>query len=397
MNFKNLNSPGLVFALNSIYIFHGAASIIIALNMAFIAAQLETDILGVAAVIGARGVGRLIGVPFTGFFKGARDQKRIILLGVFSMLVFFLGIALTKSLLIATVLGALLGFGNTFLDVGVYPAHTELNPKLAGSLSMLTRGFISIGQFLLPLLVAFIIARNLDYRVSFFLCAAALLFIAIFIAFRQDFGLTTSEIKTKKRADLKKLRASFDFRTIAALLFAFFITGTFIILGQWLPIYAERYGGFSATEAPVLVSVFGIASFVSVFATSYFIARLGRSSLILKLYTILVVVAIGVLLIFETPLAFFMAAFSIGAFAAAGLWQLVISALLNLHKENKGFMAAAYSASASTALMLVPIITAALERSDIRNVFIFNFFIALGSFLLAIPLARLLKSETNSN
>ena len=94
------------------------------------------------------------------------------------------------------------GAGNSFLDTGSMPAWIEAYPKAGGTVTILQKAAVSVGQLLLPVCLAFFISRNMSTS-NLYLVATAILVIAGIVIARAPFPpLTKAPEKGSVPVDL---------------------------------------------------------------------------------------------------------------------------------------------------------------------------------------------------
>ncbi len=98
------------------YVVHGMGVIMLSQNQNALMAQWNTDLIGVSSVISMLGIGRLIAIVFSGPLSD--------------------------------------------FDSGTCPALMESFPKNAGTANVLIKAAVQIGQFILPFVIALLIASK---------------------------------------------------------------------------------------------------------------------------------------------------------------------------------------------------------------------------------------------
>ena len=178
---KNRYLPtAIVLYIN--YFVHGMGVIILAQNMKFLTEQLHTDNAGVAYVISALGIGRLIALFLSGALSDKFGRKPFVSIGMGIYALFFIGILFSPNVQVAFVFALIAGIANSVLDSGTYPALMESFPKSAGTANVIIKAFISGGQFALPMIIGFIINNDLYYGISFIIPLAIFALNGIFLA-----------------------------------------------------------------------------------------------------------------------------------------------------------------------------------------------------------------------
>lgn len=121
------------------YFVHGIGVIVLAQNMSFLAKQWGTNAGGVAVVISSLGIGRLIVLLVSGMLSDKFGRKPFVILGASTYLLFFAGILLSHSIVVAYIFGIIAGMANSFLDSGTYPALMEMFPDAKGTSNVIIK------------------------------------------------------------------------------------------------------------------------------------------------------------------------------------------------------------------------------------------------------------------
>lgn len=369
----------LISSLYTNFIFQGMAAIILSQNLQALMSNWQASVQQVTLVISGIGLGRVIILYFAGYFSDNYGRKKTVQLGIFSYLIFFIGIILSQNYLQGLFFALFAGFSNAFLDTSTYPTLMEAYPneKDNSSLSVLNKAFISLGQFILPLLTRFMLNHQLYFGLVFIGCALGLFLNLLYIS-RLDFpekkeakaqkSNIINEASTQKSARQPK----FKVEGIALLVFSFTCVSTFNIFILWIPSLAESFNLMSHSNSLVLVSVYSVGSFASVFLTSLIVKRGVAPTLLLIWCTgISLLLLIGMLVFPSVPM-FLAGSIGIGVFAAGGIWQLGLATLLELFSQGKGRITSYYSISTSVSVMVIPYITGQLEKVNISLIFWLN-------------------------
>ena len=369
----------LISSLYTNFIFQGMAAIILSQNLQALMSNWQASVQQVTLVISGIGLGRVIILYFAGYFSDNYGRKKTVQLGIFSYLIFFIGIILSQNYLQGLFFALFAGFSNAFLDTSTYPTLMEAYPneKDNSSLSVLNKAFISLGQFILPLLTRFMLNHQLYFGLLFIGCALGLFLNLLYIS-RLDFpekkeakaqkSNIINEANTQKSARQPK----FKVEGIALLVFSFTCVSTFNIFILWIPSLAESFNLMSHSNSLVLVSVYSVGSFASVFLTSLIVKRGVAPTLLLIWCTgISLLLLIGMLVFPSVPM-FLAGSIGIGVFAAGGIWQLGLATLLELFSQGKGRITSYYSISTSVSVMVIPYITGQLEKVNISLIFWLN-------------------------
>ena len=166
------------FMLYVTFFVHGFGAAIIGQNVTSLQQQWGTTAAGVVAVTSALGIGRLITYPFSGALSDRFGRRPITLIGSFVYVLFFAGILVSPNAQVGYFVAMLCGVANGFLDSGVIPGAMEILED-SGLASILTKLVISIAQYILPMMIAYLLANDMWYGWTFVFCIIMRRFIAI--------------------------------------------------------------------------------------------------------------------------------------------------------------------------------------------------------------------------
>ena len=386
-----------VLALYVNYILQGMAAIILSQNMMGLIEQMNTTVSQFALVISAIGFGRVLSLYTAGRLSDKYGRKLVVNIGMVCYIFFFGGILISQNVYMGIFFAIFAGISNAMLDTGTYPALLEAMPELFDSMSVLNRAFISIGQFILPLIVGFSIINDLHHGISFLFCLVILVINMIAIKYL-PFPSINSEIKETKKDNLRPSISKFRkcLAGICLVLFGFTSVATFNIFVTWIPHVAQTVVGMEAATSVKLVSLYSIFSFVSVLTTSILVKKWIKPIYLILVYTTLSCISLLALALSPSVETTYLAVFGIGFFATGGIWQLGLTTLLELYSKNKGRVTSYYSFLTSIALMIMPFITGQLALDQIM---LFNSMVTLIGIILAITtlicIGKPLKKEIN--
>ncbi len=151
------------------YLVHGMAIVILAQNMTVLSQQWHVNDAGVSLVISSLGIGRLLVLYLAGTFSDRLGRKLFVQIGILTYTLFFIGIVISPNIAVAYFFGILAGMANSFLDSGTYPALMELYPQRQATANIMIKAFASIGELLLPIIVAGLDHFQLWYGWAFFI------------------------------------------------------------------------------------------------------------------------------------------------------------------------------------------------------------------------------------
>ena len=167
----NINKWRLSLTLYLNYLIHGFGIIILAQNMTALGNSWNVPLKTVSFVISGIGIGRLIAYLITGSLADLLSRKLFVVIGMLAYLVFAVGMVMNPSIPVAYGLAILAGIANSALDAGTYTTLVEINHG-RGDGTILLKGFISIGEFILPLIVAMLANLGWWFGWSFIVMAA---------------------------------------------------------------------------------------------------------------------------------------------------------------------------------------------------------------------------------
>lgn len=369
------------------YFLHGMGCIILAQNMDFLIEQLNTNKAGVAYVISALGLGRLIVLFISGVLSDKYGRKPFILLGMVTYVMFMGGILISTNVTIAFFFALLAGMANSFMDAGTYPALTECFPETPGSANVAIKAFISAGQFVLPWIISFLISNNLYYGWSFIFCIIVFVINGLFILKLPFPEFKVVEKKKEVAIEEKvesKVKANFWIEGICLILIGFTATATFQIIANWLPSFAREVAGVEQTVSLKLISIYSTGSIISVFATSILVAKWIKQVRFTFVYPLISLIMLVVLWMFPNTATCVVAAFVIGFSAAGGVLQLALTSMSELFPSSKGKITGIVFTSSSLSSTVVPSITGILADINLSHVILFDIAITALGVILAL-------------
>lgn len=373
-----------VISLYMNYVLQGMAAIILSQNMMNLVEQMNTTIPRFSLVISAIGLGRILTLYSAGRISDKWGRKLVIVLGMLSYVLFFGGILWSQSLYMGIFFALFAGAANALLDTGTYPALLEAMPELFDSVSVLNRAFISIGQFILPIIVSLTIVNELYFGISFLFCLVILALNLVVVTKFIPFPTLNNDLKvTDKKESYQETLPSFS-RYLAGsclVLYGFTSVSTFNIFVTWIPHVAGQVIGMGPAISVSLVSLYSAFSFVSVILTSILVKKWIKPIYLVLVYTTGACVTLMALAFFPSVMTAYLAVFGVGFFATGGIWQLGLTTLLEIFPVNKGRITSYYSFLTSLSVMVIPYITGQLE---IRNIMKFNSLITFIGVLLVI-------------
>ncbi|WP_010631497.1 MFS transporter [Sporolactobacillus vineae] len=386
---KNKYFP-TVLGLYINYFVHGMGVIILAQNMDALAKQWNTNVGGVAIVISALGIGRLLVLFVSGILSDKFGRKPFVFLGLTTYICFFVGILISPNIAVAYLFGILAGVANSFLDCGTYPALMEAYPESASTANIMLKAFISGGQFLLPLIISLFVAANIWFGWSFLIAAIILAANAIFL-FRRPFPPMRQKSQNDGGASQAATihfveKPKFWIEGVCFCLYGYISQATFYLVSQWLTKYGSSVAGMSDTSSRALMSYYAIGSIICVFVTAVLVKRF-HTLFFLVGYTFISMIALLTLVLFPDPAVCVAFSFVIGYSAAGGVMQLALVLMAEVFPKGKGTITGTFYTLGSIASFTIPLITGSLSNTSIASIMVFDTWIAAAGFVLALIIA----------
>lgn len=383
----------LTISLYMNYLVHGFGLIILAQNMVALGGAWSVPIRTVSFVISGIGIGRLIAYLITGALADIISRKFFVFVGMSAYLIFAIGMIITHSIPVAYCLAILAGVANSALDAGTYTTLVEINHG-NGFDTILIKGFASIGEFLLPLIVATLNANNLWFGWSFIIMAALIILNMINLSRVTFPPLPHQKVK---QSNIKNSKQPTPWKRIAAtgilLVYGYTSMALMIWFTQWITLYAQKSLGFGNLTAHLLMSLYSTGSITGVIVLFALLKReVNEMKLLISFNLIATLALLVVVLLGSNTIAAEIASFVFGFSAAGGVMQTGLTVFMKLFPDHHGLVTGAFYFFGSIASLTVPLITGALSDGSIRLAFNGNLIIAFGGTLLMIILAILNQS-----
>lgn len=366
------------------YIIHGMGVIIISQNQKALMGQWDTDLMGVAKVISMLGIGRLIAILISGRLSDKFGRKPFIYLGIVTYSLYFFGILYSQSVTMAMIFAVIAGVSNSFLDSGTYPALMESFPKKAGTANVLIKAFVQIGQFTLPIMLKIINTNQLWYGWSFIIPVIVFVLNGLFLLKRP---FPDQDAKENDQSEIQavtfKSQPKIAIEGVCFIIYGFISQATFYLISQFIGIYGEEVARMTTDNANLLISYYSTGSLVCVAVTAVLATKV-RPVYLVVLYTLVSFVTILVMWLFPTPTVMMIGAAFVGFFAAGGVMQLGLTVMGEMFPAGKGTITGVFYTFGSIASFLIPIIAAAIAKTNVRGIMLFDTIIAGIGFLLAV-------------
>lgn len=403
--FKNNRFNTAALALYMCYFLHGIQAIIISVNSEYFAQMWNMSVAGVIGVIAYVGVGKLLGMLFTGLLADKIGRKPVVLMGVIGYIVLYAGLLFAHDYWLVSLLAGLGGFATSFFDGAVNPAIMEIYPNHRSTATTFNKGIIAIASTVYPLFVGTFAVTSKNYNIV--LIVPLVLSIVVF-GIIASITLPDGEIKkqenvsaakavqileerqaTSSEAVKKMNEPSLAVELVLLALFAFLIYSTFYLFQQVGSIYASDIIGLDSVAAKGVISIYTVGSFLAVLVNAVLMDRGLRDMAILVIYPLLS--GIFALLIYLFPSAFLLnvGAFVIGFTAAGGVLQMGNGLLSKFFDTNKGRNTSLYYIIMTFGGILMPIFAKHLKDIEaFEFVMLMDAIVAFAAFALMFYLSR---------
>lgn len=378
MNKKYLPSA-LILYLN--YFIHGIGCSILSQQLVkeLLAEQWGmSDVMGVTAVAAALGLGRLISLPFAGPLSDKFGRRVSVLIGCFSYVIFFVGIAFSPNMIVAYIAAVLGGIANSFLDTATYPAVTEIIYKYTGVATMGIKLFISVAQLLLPFFLGICVGTSMSYLLLPLVCGIIIAILGVLAIFAP---LPKVEGVGKGESFISNLKnAHFSVESIALILIGFTSTATFQLWLNCAQTFGKDVAGIASEDVTMMQTYYSAGTLVALFVTSALITKFKQVRFLI-IYPVISLIMLVLVYIIKSPMICYVGAFVIGYAGAGGVLQMVTAVANNLFPKIKGTLTSLVMIASS--LCNYTILTAAANMSA-TGVIVMNILITLIGIVLAV-------------
>lgn len=344
-----------VFCIYINYFIHGIGASILAQNTSSLQTLWNTDHAAILYVISALGIGRFIALPFSGVISDKLGRKITIIIGMILYALFFGLILVAPNSQVAFFIALLAGMANSFLDSGCIPAAMEILTNSTGFASILTKLFISIGQYLLPMIVGFLIGNNLYFGYSFILCIVLLVIngiLLLILPFPAQNSVNKEE-NNSETASAPVIKSNFYIEGIALIIIGFTSTATFQIFLNVNKAFGMDIVGLSETVAGKIQSNYAMGSIWAVIITAILVKKLVKPVRFLIIYPAISFITLLAMFIIRTETVTLIGGFLVGFSAAGGVLQLAVSTMADLFPVSKGKITSMIMLSSSIATFSV--------------------------------------------
>lgn len=337
-----------------------------------------SDVMTVTAIAAALGLGRLISLPFAGPLSDKLGRRVSVVIGCFSYVIFFVGIAFSPNVMVAYIAAILGGIANSFLDTATYPAVAEIINKYTGIATMGIKFFISVAQLLMPFFLGCVAGSSLSYLMLPVVAGVAIAILGVLAIFAPFPTIAGTGKQESFIANLKN--AHFTVESVALILIGFTSTATFQLWLNCAQTFGKEIAGIPSESVSVMQTYYSAGTMVALVVTSLLITKF-KQVRFLVIYPAISVVMLILVYMIKTPMICYVGAFVIGYAAAGGVLQMATATVNDLFPKIKGTITSLVMIASS--LCNYTILSAASKMSA-TSVIIMNLVITIIGVLLAL-------------
>lgn len=346
-----------VFCIYINFFIHGIGASILAQNTKSFQELWSTNHAAVLYVISALGIGRFIALPFSGVMSDKLGRRITIIIGMMFYALFFGLIFITPNSKIGFFVALFAGIANSFLDSGCIPAAMEILVNSTGFASILTKLFISIGQFLLPMIVGFLAGNNIYFGYSFIFCIILLVINGVFLL-KLPFPKQNEVKKSENKEEIKPaVKSNFYIEGVALIIIGYTSTATFQIFLNINKAFGTDMVGLSEMAAGRIQSNYAMGSILAVIITAFLVKKFIKPVRFLFIYPLISLITLVGMFFIRTESMTLAGGFIIGFSAAGGVLQLTVSTMADLFPVSKGKITSMIMLSSSVATFTVTALT----------------------------------------
>lgn len=350
------------------YFVQGFTLIILAQTVQQLTGLWHASLASATTVVSAIGFGKLVAYPLLGEFADRLNRKYLLLGALVAYLIFFSLLPLSQTVVVAFVLTGLAGVANAMLDSVAYPTLLAINHGKSNG-NVFIKAMISLGEAILPLILVFLLHRQLWFGWAFW-TAAVVLIVTIIIAITIDKQvLATLTLPNTRPQQVTTKKWHWDLLNSLFLVYGFTAMWLMIHFTQWVTRYFKTLEDFSVAHSQLLLSVYSIGSLTGVGVIFVITQRVWLQEATLLLIT--AVSAFGglsLVLVSHTMVLAGIGSFIFGAAAAGGALQLGLSQFIAHNPEFAGRVTGWYFFCGGIAILLMPAITGAFAATHLAVV-----------------------------
>lgn len=350
------------------YFVQGFTLIILAQTVQQLTGLWHASLASATTVVSAIGFGKLVAYPLLGELADRLNRKYLLLGALVAYLIFFSLLPLSHTVVVAFVLTGLAGVANATLDSVAYPTLLAINHGKSNG-NVFIKAMISLGEAILPLILVFLLHRQLWFGWAFW-TAAVVLIVTIIIAITIDKQvLATLTLPNTRPQQVTTKKWHWDLLNSLFLVYGFTAMWLMIHFTQWVTRYFKTLEDFSVAHSQLLLSVYSIGSLTGVGVIFVITQRVWLQEATLLLIT--AVSAFGglsLVLVSHTMVLAGIGSFIFGAAAAGGALQLGLSQFIAHNPEFAGRVTGWYFFCGGIAILLMPAITGAFAATHLAVV-----------------------------
>lgn len=348
-----------------------------------------SNISSVLTVNSAVGIGGIVASLFSGFISDHFGRRSSAIVSSFLWAIFALGLLYAPNVGVAYFAGFLGGIANSFSNAAWMPSMMDAYPKNRSLVTLLTKFFVSLGQFILPFIIIALAASHISFRFAFNSLGIIYIIIGI-LCFFLPFPPVAhqKEVAAKSEPEQNshpKRKVKITAESVALALMGFSGTAIFMIWTQTNQELGKLYG---LSNPALLQSVYAVTSLISVLVTSWLVTKGVRESTILIIYPTVCAISLLLAYFIRNGIFLFVVAGLMGWFAAGGLFQLAVSLLSGLYPSHKATATSALGLAQGISnwgvIQIAAVITAKGGLNAPRDIVLFNFVICVIGIILAL-------------
>ena len=372
------------------YLIHGIGLIIIAQNMQNLSDDWNTPIKTVSFVISGVGMGRLLSYLLTGYLADRLSRKLFIYIGMGCYLIFSLGMVTTPPIYVAYGCAILAGIANASLDAGTYTTLVEINNGNGWS-TVFLKAFMSLGEFILPLFIAFLASSGAWYGWSFLFMAALIVINAVLLIPVKFPNIHYEKKDVAKKENTRSWRK--NIATVALALYGYTSMAFMIWYTQWVTLFTKTDLGFSVTNAQFVISLYSVGSITGVMVLFLLLKRDMRELPLILTLNIIATLALGTILSSNDIFVIDIASFIFGFSAAGGIMQTGLTLFMKLYPAHRGMITGVYYFFGAIASLTVPLISGHFSTISARAAIEGDFVVGIIGIALGVIVALLSKQK----
>lgn len=319
----------------------------------------------------------------TGLLMSRIGRKKTVSIAIFITIIALLIPYLYYNYYVLIIAFALLGIGNTILQVSLNPLVASIvsNNKLA---STLTFGqFVkAIASFMGPIVASFAAKQFGDWRLAFIAFAAMSLLTLIWISFTP-----INEEKEKAQSSfqntLRLLKDSFILKLFLGILL---IVGIDVCMNTYTPTLFEQRLGMHVDDAALGSSLYFASRTIGAFLGAFFLMKFSPSSF-LKTNMIAAIVAFLILMFTAEQWSLFAGVILVG-FTCANVFSIIFTVALQYKKEQTNEVSSLMIIGVAGGAIVTPMAGLIADKSGLAGGFGLLLLCSVYLFYLSFTLSK---------